>query len=125
MHICHYEKQKAEIVLILASLLSRLSRFSFSGFSPVNGYGVTTSSEGSGDLFLLFWLSTLTQSTTIRRIKTDDTLVWMMTVSLNPNIKSLAVDSSEQNVYFSSWSNPINVVRLQANDGSFVSAQTQ
>ena len=108
----------------MASLPSRLSRFSFSGFSPVNGYGVTTSSEGSGDLFLLFWLSTPIQST-IRRIKTDDTLVWMMTVSLNPNIKSLAVDSSEQNVYFSSWSNPINVVKLQAKDGLFVSAQAQ
>ena len=108
----------------MASLQLTINRFNFLGFSPVKGYGVTTSYEGSGDLYLLFLLSTPIQST-IRRIKTDDTLVWMVTVSLDPNIKSLAVDSSEQNVYFSSWSNPINVVRLQAKDGSFVSAQAQ
>ena len=61
----------------------------------------------------------------IRKTNPDGSLAWMAVLSLIPIVKSLSVDTLEQNVYAARLSNPLDVVRLGASTGSIVDAQTQ
>ena len=49
----------------------------------------------------------------------------MAALSFYPTVKSLTVDTSEQYVYVAKYSNPLDVVRLGADTGAIVDAQTQ
>ena len=73
----------------------------------------------------MIYVATLPNNTAIRRMNEDDSLVWMTVISLDPSVKGLSIDPSEQNVYIASSSNPVNVARLQASNGSINSGQTQ
>ena len=64
-------------------------------------------------------------NTAIRRMSEDDSLVWMAVIALDPSVKGLSIDPSEKSVYIASYSNPVNVARLQASNGSIDSGQTQ
>ena len=54
----------------------------------------------------------------------SDSQIWLTSFALDPTVKCLSVDSSEQNVYIASKTDPISVIRLSANDGTIVSRQT-
>ena len=71
------------------------------------------------------YVATTPNKTAIRRMNEDDSLVWMTVISLDPSVKGLSIDPSEQNVYIASSNNPVNVARLQASNGSINSGQTQ
>ena len=53
----------------------------------------------------------------ILKLNPDDSQAWLVSYSLSPSMKSLAVDSSENFVYFASWTAPINIFKLQGVDG--------
>ena len=52
------------------------------------------------------------------------TSVWLASIALYPSVKSLSVDASEQNVYFSGFVNPLVVLILSAGDGSIKNQHT-
>ena len=54
----------------------------------------------------------------------SDSQIWLTSFALDPTVKCLSVDPSEQNVYIASNTNPITVMRLSAGDGTIVSQQT-
>ena len=64
-------------------------------------------------------------NTGVRRVKSDNTSVWEIAVSISILYKALDTDAAEQNIYIGSLINPLVVVRLKASDGSFVGAQQQ
>ena len=61
----------------------------------------------------------------IRKTKPDGSLAWMAAFSFVAILKSLSVSTLEQTVYVASNTNPLNVVRLRADTGAIVDAQTQ
>ena len=52
------------------------------------------------------------------------TLNWIAAFLFYPNVKSLSIDAAEQNVYLTSYTTPLTVLRLSSNDGSIVSQQS-
>ena len=64
-------------------------------------------------------------TTAIRKINSDDSLAWMAAVTFQPMYKTLSIDSTEQNIYFAQYNNPILVVQLLSTTGAIVSARTQ
>ena len=54
----------------------------------------------------------------VRRIDSSGSQIWMKAIRLTPDMRSLAVDSTEQNIYFCENSNPLKVIILSASDGS-------
>ena len=59
----------------------------------------------------------------IRKVYSNGLFLWMTALNFHPNMKSLAVDSLEQFVFISSYTSPLDVVRLATNTGSIVDAQ--
>ena len=64
-------------------------------------------------------------TTAIRKINSDNSLAWMTAVTFQPMYKTLSIDSTEQNIYFAQYSNPILVVQLLSTTGAIVSSRTQ
>ena len=56
-------------------------------------------------------------------MNSDGSLAWMAGFLFEPIEESLAVDSNDQNVYIGAYLDPLNILKLQASDGAFVSAQ--
>ena len=61
----------------------------------------------------------------MRKIDSNGTLLWTSAYSYQPDIKSLSVDSLEQNVYFGVYSFNYIVVMMKAFDGDIVNIHTQ
>ena len=98
----------------------------FSGYSAVILVSVARG-QVSNSLYLMYSFYTYTQTTSIRKISSSGTQSWIFAIPLNPGIKSLAVDSLEQNVYFiSGYGNIFSIVtRINTNTGSIVDSQNQ
>ena len=98
----------------------------FSGYSTVILVGVARG-EVSNSLYLMYLLYSSSYATVIRKISSSGTQSWIFAIALRPGIKSLVVDSFEQNVYFISGSgnNYSIVTRINANTGSIVDSQNQ
>ena len=71
----------------------------------------------------MFITSTASNSAEVRKMDSSNYLTWQASFAVYPIVKSLFVDSSEQNVYLASLSNPFAVIRLSASDGSITSQQ--
>ena len=50
-------------------------------------------------------------------------LTWQASFAFYPIVKSLSVDSTEQNVYLARYTIPLAVIRLSASDGLITSQQ--
>ena len=59
-------------------------------------------------------------STAVRKVNADGSQAWMAALGFSPILKSMTVDTAEQNVYFASGGNPIAVVWLATSNGSIV-----
>ena len=72
--------------------------------------------------------STTTPTTTaFVKLNSDGTKAWSKSVNFLTLIKSLAVDNTENSVYFiqNTGSTPLIVGRLKASDGTLIDAQSQ
>ena len=63
--------------------------------------------------------------TAVRRMKDDDTAVWMTVIPDSPSLKSLWLDQYEKFVFFATYSNPMSVAKLNATNGAILAAHTQ
>ena len=59
----------------------------------------------------------------LRKINLDNSLSWVTSIPLDPLMKSLTIDSTEQHVYFGSFKDPLDVCRLSADTGIVVDSQ--
>ena len=60
----------------------------------------------------------------IRKVNFKGSLEWMTALSVNPIVKSLSIDSNEQNVYIgSTFTTALNVIRMDSSTGGIVDAQ--
>ena len=98
------------------------SQFSFSGYATTWAFGIATS-QVSNNIYYMYRLLSA-GNIVVRKMDSSDSQIWLTSFALNPTVKCLSVDPSEQNVYIASMTNPITVMRLSANDGTFVSRQT-
>ena len=78
----------------------------------------------SASMYYLYYIRNPT-NWVIRKANSDGSSAWMAALSFYPTVKSLTVDTSEQYVYVAKYSNPLDVVRLGADTGAIVDAQTQ
>ena len=85
-------------------------------------YGVSLGPV-SGNLYCFYYSGT-PDTTIIRKINSDNSVIWMTGVAMKPIRKNPAIDDKEQHVYFASYTVTLSVWRLLASDGSVVSAQT-
>ena len=95
---------------------------SFSGYSSSTIWRVI-SGPISNSLYYSYAINSPYLAVT-RRINLDGTLAWMAAYSFTPDGNSLSIDSQEQNLYLISQTSPTVVVKLQALDGVFSSAQS-
>ena len=59
----------------------------------------------------------------VRKVFPDGIVAWITdSYPFESTVKSLAFDSLEKYIYFATWSNPVNVLRLLTSTGSFDSA---
>ena len=98
------------------------NQFSFSGYATTWAFGIATS-QVSNNIYYMYRLLSA-GNTVVRKIDSSDSQIWLTSFALDPTVKWLSVDSSEQNVYIASNTNPITVMRLSASDGTIVSQQT-
>ena len=59
-------------------------------------------------------------SAAVRKVNVDGSQAWQAAFVFTPILKSMTVDSAEQNLYLASSSNPIVVVWLATSNGSIV-----
>ena len=59
----------------------------------------------------------------LRKINPDNSLAWVTSISFDPLMKSLTIDSTEKHVYFGSLTNPLDVCRLSTDTGIVVDSQ--
>ena len=95
---------------------------SFSGYSITEAFNVVLGPV-SASLYFLYSIYTPGNKWAIRKTNSDGSLAWMSAVSFQPILKSLSVDTLEQNVYVAGYANPLDVVRFGAGAGSIVDAQ--
>ena len=74
----------------------------------------------SNSLYYLYWVFE-PQGVIVRKVNASGSQTWKVLFAFNPIIKSLSVDAAEQSVYFSSFSNPLVVLKLSSSAGSIVS----
>ena len=96
---------------------------SFPTFTLAWTYGIV-SSITSNYMYFLYKVA-MTESSIVRKVNIDGSSAWMSIISFEPIIKSLALDASEQYIYFASFTAPMDVARLSANSGGIVDAQRQ
>lgn len=94
-------------------------QFSFTGYSSTTTYAVERGAV-SNSLYYSLEINS-PKGTVIRRVNADGTQNWLVSFAFESIIKSLSIDSTEQNVYFWSRTNPIVVLRLSASNGAIVS----
>ena len=76
-------------------------------------------------LFSLLFVASSTE-TALVKIHSNNTQAWSERINLKTAIKSLTVDTTENNIYFIKYQeNPMIVIRLNAITGTLVSAQSQ
>ena len=94
--------------------------FSGYGFSQIDA---ALSGPISNSLYLMYYITT-PQRIVVRKINPDDSVAWMTAIGpLGPSLDGFRFDSNESKVYFSSYTNPLNVWRLQTSDGSIIDVQ--
>ena len=96
---------------------------SFSGYTTTKAYNVVYGPV-SFSLYYMYFITT-PNGWAIRKVNQDGSLAWMAALSFSPIIKSLTVDSSEQYVYVASYTNPIDVIKLDSSTGSIVDQRRQ
>ena len=93
-------------------------------FSTATFIGVV-SGPSSSDLYFMYDLySGGTDRTALMRKDHTDNQIWMAAFIVKSLSKSLAVDQSEQNVYFAVYSSPAEVIRVSASSGAYVDGQS-
>ena len=88
---------------------------SFASFTSTDVYAVAPGPI-SGGLYYLYNLY-YGSSSTIRKIKADNTLAWMNSYQIGAIAQSLTTDLNEQNVYFFKNGYYMEVFRLNASTG--------
>ena len=96
---------------------------SFSAFSFTWTHAIALGPV-SKSLYYMYSLSSPGNSV-IRKLNPDESYAWMAAVLVSPIQKSLSLTTNEQYVYFGSYTNPMNVWRINASDGTIYDAQTQ
>ena len=61
--------------------------------------------------------------TAIRKLNISGDIMWMTVVSIKAIQKSLAIDANEQNVYFASKINPMDILKLQTSTGAIIESK--
>ena len=109
---------------------TQLDNFSLNGSptpSAVSTYNVKVGSV-SNALYFMYGLTFSTSSfgTTFVKINSDGSQAWSKFINYQTCSKSLAVDKTEQSVYFiEKPGNPMIVGRLNTTDGSLIDSQNQ
>ena len=93
---------------------------SYTGYSFIETYGVA-GGRVSNSLYYLYRLFTPSFYAVVRKIDASGSPIWMASLAFYPIVKSLSVDAAEQSVYLAYVTNPVQVFRLAASDGSIVS----
>ena len=102
------------------SLATTTEQYNFSEYTTTEGYGVTVGPV-SGSLYYMYHLSTPSDAATVRKVDPSGSQTWMASFAFYPTVKSLSVDVVEQSVYLASFTDPTDVLKLAASDGSIVS----
>ena len=102
-----------------SSSATTMEQCSFSGYSITYTYGIAVGSV-SNSLYYLYKLASPVIAA-VRKINASGSQTWMASFAFNINIKCLSVDAAEQSVYLSSYTNPLEVLKLATSDGSIVS----
>ena len=96
-------------------------QWSFQSYTQTLAHRIV-SGPVSNCLYYLFYIST-PANVVIRKLNVDGNLNWMASFNFGVNYKSLAIDNSEQNVYISSRTSPLTVVRMYASTGEIQDQQ--
>ena len=59
----------------------------------------------------------------IRKLDSSGNFIWMNGFEVQPLLKSLSIDSSEQNVYIGGLGNPLIVIWIRSSDGVLLSTK--
>ena len=105
---------------VSSSLATVTERYTFTGSVPVRTYGVVAGPV-SNSLYYMDYLYTSDSYAVVRKFDTSGSRTWMASFNLNLNGKSFAVDASERSVYLSTYSNNLEVLKLDASTGAIAS----
>ena len=91
---------------------------SFSGYTFAYTYGITVGTVSKSIYYMHWVLVSSTNGAVIRKVNSDYSEAWIASFPFYPAMKSLMVDINEQHLYFSSWTNPQNLLQLSATTGA-------
>ena len=89
---------------------------SFSGFSTSRMYKIVNGPVNNM-LYSLMYVST-SDNAVVRKTDTSGVQSWIASFAFLPIAKSLAIDSTEQNVFIASKTTPMIVLRISASTGA-------
>ena len=98
------------------AIITQIDSFSVSSVIKIFGIKEGTVSRS------IYYMYGLTQPdyTVLRKINSDNSLNWMISISFYPIVKELSVDSNEQYLYFGGFLPYVNVLQLQASTGTII-----
>ena len=105
-----------------ASAAMTIETYNFSQY-PAFPFG-TIQGPVSDNLYFLHQILFGSNNAAVRKVNASGSQIWVTSFGVESSAKSLSVDAAKQSVYFSSYTSPLTVFRLNTTDGSVLSQHT-